>query len=88
MIGAKHSTEGANNRSGRLEVGGQKFLVSYFLSPTSVMVGERFVCSEAYAVRRSGAYRSENVGTSNHNSGEIPLHRKPKVSLAMIIIQG
>jgi len=25
---------------------------------------------------------------SNHNAGEIPAHRKPKVSLAMTIIQG
>jgi hypothetical protein len=31
---------------------------------------------------------SENVGTSNRKSGEIPGHRKPKVSLAMIISQG
>tara|TARA_Y100000310_G_C20386817_1_gene670822 strand:+ start:275 stop:463 length:189 start_codon:yes stop_codon:yes gene_type:complete len=32
--------------------------------------------------------RSENVGMSNRNAGESPAHRKPKVSLAMIIIQG
>ncbi len=32
--------------------------------------------------------RSENVGTSNHNAGERPAHRKPKVSLAMIVSQG
>ena len=32
--------------------------------------------------------RRENVGMSNRNSGEIPGHRKPKVSLAMTIIQG
>ena len=30
-----------------------------------------------------GAIGSENVGMSNHNTGEIPVHRKPKVSLAM-----
>ncbi len=30
----------------------------------------------------------ENVGTSNRKSGEIPDRRKPKVSLAMTIIQG
>ena len=36
----------------------------------------------------TGARRSENVGTSNHKFGEIPNHRKPKVSLAMLIIQG
>jgi len=39
-------------------------------------------------VRFGGALRSENVGTSNRNAGEIPAHRKPKVSLAMAIIQG
>jgi len=32
--------------------------------------------------------RRENVGTSNHNSGEIPEGQKPKVSLAMLISQG
>lgn len=32
--------------------------------------------------------RSENVGMSNHNPGKIPGRRKPKVSLAMYIIQG
>ena len=36
----------------------------------------------------SGAYRSENVGTSNRNAGEIPAHRNTKVSLAMMISQG
>ena len=52
------------------------------------MVGERPLCSEAHAVRRGGAQGSENVGTSNRNAGEIPAHRKPKVSLAMVISQG
>ena len=37
---------------------------------------------------RTGALRSENVGTSNRNSGEIPEGRKSKVSLAMVINQG
>ena len=36
----------------------------------------------------AGALRSKNVGTSNHNKGEIPLRRKIKVSLAMKISQG
>ena len=36
----------------------------------------------------AGALRSKNVGTSNHNAGEIPARRKTKVSLAMIISQG
>ena len=52
------------------------------------MVGERPDCREAHAARRSGAIGSENVGTSNHKSDEISDRRKPKVSLAMIIIQG
>ena len=36
----------------------------------------------------TGALRSKNVGTSNHNTGEIPVRRKTKVSLAMLINQG
>ncbi len=36
----------------------------------------------------SGAFRSKNVGTSNHNAGEKPARRKTKVSLAMIVSQG
>jgi hypothetical protein len=39
-------------------------------------------------VTRSGACRSKNVGTSNHNAGERPAHRKMKDSLAMEISQG
>ena len=35
-----------------------------------------------------GALRSKNVGTSNHNAGEIPARRKTKVSFAMIISEG
>ena len=52
------------------------------------MVGERSHRSEVYGVSRDGALGSENVGTSNHNSGERPGRRKPKVSLAMIVNQG
>ena len=37
---------------------------------------------------QGGAERSENVGTSNRNPDAISGHRKPKVSLAMIINQG
>ena len=33
-------------------------------------------------------YGSENAGTSNRNAGEIPAHRKSKVSWAMAIIPG
>jgi hypothetical protein len=39
-------------------------------------------------VTHGGASRSKNVGTSNHNAGEIPARRKIKVSLAMIVSQG
>jgi hypothetical protein len=39
-------------------------------------------------VSNSGAARSENVGTSNHNAGEIPARRKTKVSFAMLISEG
>ncbi len=39
-------------------------------------------------MRFNGAIGSENVGMSNRNTGEIPVHRKPKVSLAMTISQG
>ena len=46
------------------------------------------MCDEVHGVSRDGVHRSENVGTSNRNSGEKPLHRKPEVSLAMIINQG
>ena len=39
-------------------------------------------------MRAGGALGSENVDTSNRNSGEIPEGRKSKVSLAMVINQG
>lgn len=52
------------------------------------LVGERSLFSEAYDASWSGEQRSENVGMSNRNSGEKPERRKPKVSLAMLIIQG
>ena len=35
-----------------------------------------------------GASRSKNVGTSNHNAGEIPARRNTKVSFAMKISEG
>ncbi len=47
-----------------------------------------FYRQRSSAVRRGGVYRSENVGMSNRNSGEIPEHRKPKVSWAMEINPG
>ena len=36
----------------------------------------------------TGAYGSENVGTSNRNASEILARRKNKVSFAMEIIEG
>jgi len=48
----------------------------------------------AFPTRRSrtarfgGALGSENVGMSNRNAGEIPAHRKSKVSAAMVINRG
>jgi hypothetical protein len=39
-------------------------------------------------VTHTGALRSKNVGTSNHNWSEILQRRKVKVSLAMKISQG
>ena len=59
-----------------------------FPSRSDGVVGERSISSEAGSARTCGAYRSENVGMSNHNSGEIPEHRKPKVSWAMNVIPG
>jgi len=35
-----------------------------------------------------GFIRKENVGMSNDNSGKKPLHRKTKVSTAMLISRG
>ncbi len=52
------------------------------------MVGERSDCAEGLRVSGTGAVRSENVGMSNHNAGEKPAPRKPKVSSAMAIIGG
>ena len=48
-------------------------------------VGERSKCAEGKGVTHTGALRSENAGTSNHNAGENPARRKTKVSLAMAI---
>ena len=57
------------------------------LRPVHV-VRERSYCNEAKGASHSGAYRSENAGTSNRNAGEIPARRKIKVSFAMIISEG
>jgi len=52
------------------------------------LVGERSHRDEGKGVTHAGALRSENVGTSNRNAGEIPARRKNKVSFAMEIIEG
>lgn len=39
-------------------------------------------------MRHAGAWGSENAGMSNHKTGENPVHRKSKVSWAMLIIPG
>ncbi len=46
------------------------------------------MCTEAEGVTHGGAQGSENAGTSSRNAGEIPAHRKAKVSAAMKIICG
>ena len=51
-------------------------------------VRERSICNEAKDVSHSGAYGSENAGTSNRNAGEIPARRKIKVSFSMVIREG
>ena len=52
------------------------------------MVGERSIGDEAEGVTHGGAYRSENVGTSNRKTGESPVRRNTKVSAAMKFICG
>ena len=39
-------------------------------------------------MRDAGGIRSANAGMSNENEGEMPSHRKPKVSYAMVISVG
>ena len=47
-----------------------------------------FLGRRSLIVRSGGAQGRENAGTSNRKPGENPGRRKPKVSLAMLIIQG
>ena len=56
--------------------------------PALRAVGEHFQLLRRRIVRFAGALGRENVGISNRKTGESPVHRKPKVSLAMLIIQG
>ena len=52
------------------------------------MVGKCSMRSEAEGVSHGGVHGSKNAGISNRNAGEIPAHRKSKVSWAMAIIPG
>ena len=55
----------------------------------SVIRGRRaFQQSRSSEVTRCGFVGKENVGISNVNNGENPLHRKTKVSAAMLVIRG
>ena len=72
MIGAKHTTEDADDIGFRIDV----------------VVGERSTCDEGKGVTHTGARGSENVGTSNRNASESLARRKNKVSFAMEIIEG
>ena len=74
MFGAKHSTECV--------------VQHHFVYKIVLEVGERFKCSEAYDVSRSGALGGENARMSNRKWGENPHRRKPKVSSAMSITGG
>jgi hypothetical protein len=44
--------------------------------------------AEAKGVSHRGVHGSKNAGISNRNAGEIPAHRKSKVSWAMSINPG
>ena len=48
-------------------------------------VGERSLIETSLTVRTGGVdQRSENVGISNEKIGEIPVHRKSKVSVRSV----
>ena len=72
MIGVKRSTE----------------TEGYHEIRRMVAVGECSHRAEGKGVTHTGALRSKNVGTSNHNGSEKLPRRKIKVSLAMIVSQG
>ena len=72
MIGVKRSTEAEGFQDVRI-LGA---------------VGECSIRDEGKGVTHTGALGSKNVGTSNHNAGENPAHRKTKVSFAMTISEG
>ena len=52
------------------------------------VVEERSMRSEVVPARDGGAHGSENVGISSNKTGEKPVHRKPKVSWATIVVPG
>ena len=47
-----------------------------------------FLMQRRSTVKLAGALGRENVGMSNHKTGERPVRRKPEVSSAMAIIGG
>ena len=47
-----------------------------------------FLVQRRPTVKSTGALGRENVGMSNHKTGERPVRRKPEVSSAMAIIGG
>jgi hypothetical protein len=51
-------------------------------------VGKCSIRAEGEGVSHTGVYGSKNAGISNRNWGEIPRHRKSKVSWAMVINPG
>ena len=46
------------------------------------------MCAEAKGASHGGVQGSKNAGMSNRNMCEIRIHRKSKVSWAMVIIPG
>lgn len=47
-------------------------------------VGDRFLIDTSLTERTGVDQESENVGISNEKTGEIPVRRKPKVSLRKV----
>ena len=60
----------------------------FLLRRNTQAVRERSVRYEAQGVTQSGAYGSENAGTSNRNICENHIRRKIKVSFSMTIRKG
>ena len=63
-------------------------LPKLWILPYGSLVGEHSIQRRRCVVMHAGADRKANVGMSNDNAGEKPAHRKTKVSLATLIVQG